>query len=177
LTFELAEARQALTCTPSALMGLVDGLPAAWLDARPADGEWSAHQVVCHLAYVEETDWLVRARMIREDGPIRPFQPVDHGDQTGRYSGLGTAAVARRFADLRAANLEELDAMRLAAGDLAGRGLHPTLGEVTMRQLLATWVVHDHNHMAQLHGAIAAHYVAEVGPWRSFLGILDRVER
>jgi hypothetical protein len=46
-----------------------------------------------------------------------------------------------------------------------------------MAQLLATWVVHDHNHLAQLHGALSSHYVAEVGPWRSFLGILDRVER
>ena len=45
-----------------------------------------------------------------------------------------------------------------------------------LRQLLATWVVHDHNHVAQLQGALSAHYVTEVGPWRSFLGILDQVE-
>jgi hypothetical protein len=45
-----------------------------------------------------------------------------------------------------------------------------------MQQLLATWVVHDHNHLAQLHGALSAHYAAEVGPWRSFLGILDQVQ-
>ena len=60
--------------------------------------------------------------------------------------------------------------------DLTLEGLHPTLGPVTLRQLLATWVVHDHNHVAQLQAALSAHYVAEVGPWRSFLGILDRVE-
>jgi hypothetical protein len=177
LTFELAEARLALERTPSVLLGLVNGLPASWQAARPADSEWSAHQVTCHLAYVEETDWLVRARMIRDEGPIRPFPPVDHGDQTERYAGLDTDGVVGLFADLRAANLDELDTMRLGAGGLDGRGLHPSLGEVTMRQLLATWVVHDHNHVAQLHGALASHYVAEVGPWRSFLGILDRVER
>ena len=85
-------------------------------------------------------------------------------------------AVVERFASLREANLADLDAMRLGADDLWREGLHPTLGTVTMRQLLATWVVHDHNHLAQLQGALAAHYVREVGPWRSFLGILDRVE-
>lgn len=177
MTFDLSEARDALARMPSVLRGLVYGLPTDWLAARPADAEWSAHQVVCHLAYVEETDWLIRARLIRAEGPMRPFPPVDHGDQTDRYAGLGTQAVAQRFADLRSTNLRAIDDMGLVDTDLDGRGLHPTLGEVTMRQLLATWVVHDHNHVAQLHGSLSAHYVADVGPWRSFLGILDRVER
>ena len=176
MTFDLAEARDALQRTPSVLRDLVVGQPKAWLAAKPADGEWSAYQVVCHLTYVEETDWMIRARMIIEDGPVRPFPPVDHGDQTDRYSGLGTDAVADRFASVREANLEALDALRLTDEDLSREGLHPTLGRVTMAQLLATWVVHDHNHVAQLHGALSSHYVADVGPWRSFLGILDRVE-
>jgi hypothetical protein len=66
--------------------------------------------------------------------------------------------------------------MNLGEADLELRGLHPSLGEVTMRNLLATWVVHDYNHVAQLHGALSAYYVDEVGPWRSFLGILDAVQ-
>lgn len=177
MIFDLDEARDELRRTPAVLSDLVDGQPDAWLAARPADGEWSAHQVVCHLAYVEETDWLVRARMILEEGKARAFPPVDHGDQTDRYAGMGTDAVAARFAALRRSNLEALDGLQLADVDLGRQGLHPTLGPVTMAQLLATWVVHDHNHLAQLHGALSSHYVAEVGPWRSFLGILDHVER
>jgi hypothetical protein len=89
---------------------------------------------------------------------------------------MGTDAVVERFAVLRERNLADLDAMELGASELTLEGQHPTLGRVTMRQLLATWVVHDHNHLAQLQGALSAHYVAEVGPWRSLLGILDRVE-
>ena len=107
---------------------------------------------------------------------MRPFPPVDHGDQTERYAGQSTSEVARRFGELRAANLQALDAMGLTEPDLQLRGLHPTLGEVTMRHLLATWVIHDHNHVAQLQGALSAYYVADVGPWRSFLGILDQVK-
>ena len=176
MRFNLEQARAALAGTPSVLGQIVDGLPPEWLAARPAQGEWSAHQVTCHLAYVEETDWMVRARMIREVGPMRPFPPIDHGDQTDRYAGMPTDAVARRFGKLRAANLGVLDSMHLTEADLALRGMHPTLGEVTMRQLLATWVVHDHNHVAQLQAALSAYYVADVGPWRSFLGILGKVD-
>jgi len=177
MTLDLREARDALERTPPVLRGLVAGQPGAWLTAAPAAGEWSAHQVVCHLAYVEETDWMVRARMIMTEGPARAFPPVNHGDQTDRYAGMETDAVAERFASLRATNLDALDALHLTEDDLGREGLHPTLGRVTMAQLLATWVVHDHNHVAQLQGSLASHYVAEVGPWRSFLGILDRVER
>jgi DinB superfamily len=177
MTFELAQARDALARTPSVLRELVAGLPADWLAATPAAGEWSAHQVACHLAYVEETDWMVRAHMILEVGVSQPFPPVDHGDQTERYGGMGTEAVVERFGTLRQRNLADLDGMAIGDAELALQGLHPSLGPVTMRQLLATWVVHDHNHVAQLQGALSAYYVAEVGPWRSFLGILDRVDR
>jgi DinB superfamily len=176
MSFELAHARDALGRTPSVLRALVGGLPADWLAATPADGEWSAHQVACHLAYVEETDWMVRAHMIREVGPAVPFPPVDHGDQTERYAGMGTDAVVERFGMLRQRNLADLDGMAIGEAELALQGRHPTLGTVTMRQLLATWVVHDHNHVAQLQGALSSYYVTEVGPWRSFLGILDQVE-
>jgi len=176
MTFHLAEARDALGRTPSVLRTLIAGLPEAWLAARPGEQEWSAHQVACHLAYVEETDWLVRARMIMADGPMRPFPPVDHGDQTDRYAGMSTDAVVDRFGGLRASNLAEVAGLGVTDADLDRPGLHPALGEVNLRQLLATWVVHDHNHVAQLQGSLAAHYVAEVGPWRTLLGILDRVD-
>lgn len=175
MTFDLAEARAALDRGPSVLRALVEGVPSAWLAARPTAEDWDAHAVVCHMLHVEEADWLTRARMILDVGPGTPFPPVAHGDQTARYPDIPTAELVERFAALRATNVAALDAMRLADDDLDRRGLHPTLGEVTLRQLLATWVVHDHNHIRQLQEALAAHYVDEVGPWRAFLGVLDRV--
>ncbi|HEX2142127.1 MAG TPA: DinB family protein [Candidatus Limnocylindria bacterium] len=177
MIMDVAEVRAVLARTPSVLRLLVDGLSEPWLDSRPADGEWSAHQVICHLAYVEETDWLVRARMILEVGTGTAFPPVEHGDQSDRYAGLSTDEVLSRFTAEREANLSAMGELDLSIASLERRGLHPTLGEVTLQQLMATWLVHDHNHVAQLQAALASHYVAEVGPWRSFLGILDRVER
>lgn len=177
MSFELAEARAVLERGPSVVKALVQGLGDAWLTARPTAEDWDARGVLSHLVYVEESDWLVRARMIREQGPSTPFPPVEHGDQSGRYAGMTAAELVERFGVLRADNLAQLDAMGLGPEDLERRGLHPALGEVTMRQLLATWVVHDHNHVRQLQEALASHYADEVGPWRSLLGVLDRVTR
>ncbi|HEY7331607.1 MAG TPA: DinB family protein [Candidatus Limnocylindria bacterium] len=175
MTFDLAEARAALERGPAVLRDLVSGVPLEWLAARPTPEDWDARAVVCHLVYVEESDWLVRTRMIVEVGPGTPFPPVEHGDQTARYPGVSAAELVDRFADLRAANLGGLDTLDVGPDDLDRTGTHPTLGEVTLRQLLATWVVHDHNHLRQLQEALAAHYVDEVGPWRAHLGVLDRV--
>jgi hypothetical protein len=177
MSFDLAQARAVLERTPSVLQALVAGLPDDWLAARPTPDDWDARSVVAHLVYTEESDWLVRARLIMDAGPTTPFPPVEHGDQSHRYAGQTTAALAERFAGLRAKNLAGLDALGLGEADLDRRGLHPTLGEVTMRQLLATWVVHDHNHVRQLQEALSSYYVGEVGPWRGMLGVLDRVDR
>ena len=177
MSFDLAQARAVLERAPSVLLTLVADLSDDWLAARPTAEDWDAHAVVTHLVYTEEVDWLVRARLIMEAGPSMPFPPVEHGDQSHRYPGQTTRQLAERFTRLRGANLADLETLGVHDADLERRGLHPTLGEVTMRQLLATWVVHDHNHIRQLQEALASHYVAEVGPWRAMLGVLDRVDR
>ena len=58
-------------------------------------------------------------------------------------------------------------------GDLGRRGVHPTFGEVTVSQLLATWVVHDLNHLGQTVKTMAKQYSGAAGRWRDFLPIID----
>ena len=60
--------------------------------------------------------------------------------------------------------------------DLDKRGLHPdpAIGEVTLRQLIATWAVHDLDHVSQIYAAFAGSHDADVGPWKAYLGILLR---
>jgi hypothetical protein len=44
---------------------------------------------------------------------------------------------------------------------------------VSLRQLLATWVVHDHGHLAQVARVQAKQYRGEVGPWLAYVPILS----
>ena len=81
------------------------------------------------------------------------------------------------FADLRRENLATLRAMNLTSSDFDRRGLHPELGEVTLGQLLATWVVHDLDHVGQIARTMAKVYTNATGPWIEYLSILrDRVK-
>jgi uncharacterized damage-inducible protein DinB len=78
------------------------------------------------------------------------------------------------FNELRQRNLEELDGMKLTPELLEKRGRHPDLEAVTLRQLLATWVVHDLSHIGQIVRVMAKQYGEAVGPWRAYLSLLNR---
>ena len=75
---------------------------------------------------------------------------------------------------MRAQVLARLDELVTNESDLERRGLHPSLGEVTLRELLATWAVHDLDHVSQIFAGMAGSHDADVGPWKAYLGILLR---
>jgi hypothetical protein len=78
------------------------------------------------------------------------------------------------FVSVRRQSLADVQQLALTPAMLAQRGLHPDLGEVTIQQLLATWVVHDLGHIHQIVKAMAYQCREEVGPWRQFLTILPK---
>ncbi len=159
--------------TPAILDAWLDDLPDAWLLADEGPGTFSPRAVLGHLILGELADWMPRVRMIREHGDSRAFEPFDRFGFDEMLRTRTTRALLDEFVRLRRDNLHELARVDLDADALAARGLHPTLGPVTMRQLLATWTTHDLNHLAQIARVMARTQDAAVGPWKPFLGILS----
>jgi uncharacterized damage-inducible protein DinB len=170
---ELAEATSTLARTPAVLAALLDGVSADWAHRTDGPGTWSAYDIVGHLLHGEETDWLPRTRMILRHGTERPFEPFDREAMLAADP-VPVEALLEQFAAARRASLAEFSSLGLGPDDLARRGLHPDLGEVTLGQLLATWVAHDLTHIAQVGEVLARRYRDDVGPWRAFLPALDR---
>lgn len=171
---DLADATSVLARTPDVLDTLLVGLRPDWLDHNDGPGTWSAYDIVGHLCHGEETDWMPRTRMILRYGTERPFEPFDRQAMLGQDRQPAEALLAE-FRTARLASLDELAALNLTEADLARRGLHPDLGEVSLAQLLATWVAHDLSHLGQVGEVLARHYRDDVGPWRAYLPALDRV--
>ena len=174
MSFDLPETLDILERTPAALGSLLRGTSASWHDIDEGPDTWSAFDVVGHLIHGEETDWVPRARIILEHGESRPFEPFDRFAQLDRVAGWSLDQLLDRFAELRQANLEMVRSCRLTEDQLALPGRHPELGSVDLRQLLATWAVHDLNHIAQIARVMAKRYTEEVGAWRKYLLILNR---
>jgi hypothetical protein len=170
----IGEATDLLRRTPELLRTLLAGLPESWTDTTdvPENG-WRPHDVVGHLITGELTDWIDRTQRILEHGTELPFEKFDRFAHADRDAEATLDELVDHFARLRAENLARLGEM-VREEDLDRRGLHPSLGEVTLRELLATWAVHDLDHVSQIFAGMAGSHDAEVGPWKAYLGILLR---
>jgi len=171
--FSFEEAIPILERTPRTLDSMLRGLPDPWLRCNEGEDTFSPFDVVGHLIHGENTDWMPRARMILETGDARPFEPFDRFAQREASRGKTLDELLDEFARLRAGNIAGLRALKLTPSDLERRGKHPKLGSVTMRQLLATWVAHDLDHVIQIARVIGRQYTDEVGPWTAHLRIIS----
>jgi hypothetical protein len=172
MPFDLQDAAAHLATTPRTLRSLLDNGRHPWASLNYGPDTFSPYDVVGHLIHGEMTDWIPRLRIIIEHGESRPFDPFDRYAMYEHSRGKSLAALLDEFEELRARNIETLQAMKLDPHTLDRRGRHPALGPVTARQLLATWVAHDLNHIAQICKALAFQYRDEVGPWLAYLSIL-----
>jgi len=162
-----------LARTPPTLDALLRGLPASWTLAHEGGETWSPFDVMGHLIHGEQVNWIPRARIILTHGDARVFDSFDRLAQFTASAGRTLPDLLDDFARLRKANLRELGSLDLTDADLDRPGRHPELGVVTLRQLLATWVAHDLDHIMQISRVLARQYSDEVGPWRAYLRIIS----
>ncbi len=159
--------------TPALLKTLLQNLSAEWIMSNEGPDTFSPYDVVGHLIHGEKTDWVVRAKIILEHGINQPFDPYDRFAQYEASKGKTIEQLLDEFETIRQQNVEWLQKLPLTEEDLDRKGLHPVLGEVTLRNLLATWVVHDLTHLAQITRVMAKQYKEEMGPWPEFFRILS----
>jgi hypothetical protein len=118
----------------------------------PADGEWSAREVVCHLIAVEADAWHVRLDSLwaADSGEEPQWVWTEPGPWDGPGSEtLETALLT--FGTRRAATLERLT--RLDDAGWRRTGMHPTFGRQDVQAVLQTALDHDREHLAALGGA------------------------
>ena len=169
----LPEMTAILARTPGTLRSLLDGLSEPWLVANEGDGTFSPRDVVGHLIHADDTDWMPRVHHLLAHGDTQPFPPFDRFG----YKGASTQPIADMLSEFdraRARSLNALAHLGLTPAQLMLPGQHPQFGHVTLGQLLATWTVHDLNHIGQIVRVMSNRYATEVGPWKAYLGILNR---
>jgi hypothetical protein len=172
MTFDFDKCVEVLSRTPVVLETMLGGLSDDWTRHNEGGETWSPFDVLGHLIHGERTDWMARLAIIMSDRPEKTFVPFDRFAQFEESRGKTLADLLREFREVRAANLARLAALRLQDADFDRTGIHPTFGEVTLRQLLATWTVHDLDHVMQISRVMAKQIGAETGPWVAYLRII-----
>lgn len=173
MKFDLNRSIEILQNTHSVLESLLHDLSESWIVSNEGNDTWSPFDIVGHLVHGEQTDWMERTNIILF-GEDKHFKKFDRFAQFTESKGKTIGDLLTEFRTLREKNIEFVKCLRLTEDKLDQKGIHPSFGEVTLRQLLSTWVVHDLNHIAQLARVMAKQYSSETGPWIEYLPILTK---
>jgi hypothetical protein len=173
MNFSLERSIEILERTPAVLNVLLQGISAEWTSNNEGQDTWSVYDIIGHFIHGEETDWMPRAEIILSENEDKAFVPFDRFAQFENSKGKTLQQLLAEFAMLRKKGIEQLLSKNITAEDLEKKGIHPAFGEVTLSQLLAAWVAHDLNHIAQIARVMAKQYKEATGPWPAYLKILQ----
>ena len=159
----LDHVRTILSTTPTRWHSLTSTLPADLLSRKPLEGEWSAAECLRHLLETERHVFPARARAFLDGKDFTPFDPraQDSGETNQE-----PAQLAADFARLRAESLHLLE--QITPADFSRIARHPSLGQVTLREMLHTWAAHDLMHTVQAERALMQPFIAGCGRWQSY---------
>lgn len=123
------------------------------LDRRPAPNEWTAREVVHHLADSELTSAIRLRLLLAVDGPTIPGYDENAFAQRLHYDRPVEASLNAMEA-ARASSAELLDA--LDEDDWKRSGTHTESGEYSVSTWLELYAAHPYDHADQIRKAAAS---------------------
>lgn len=172
MEFNLNKSLEILSRTPAVLNSLLENLSDDWTKNNEDGDSWSPYDIIGHLIHGEKTDWIARAKIILSDGGDKKFVPYDRFAQFKESEGKSLKELLNEFSAIREGNIKILKSFNIDDEKLGLEGIHPKFGNVTLKQLLSTWVIHDLIHMAQISRVMAKQYKEEIGPWVEYFRVM-----
>lgn len=111
--------------------------------------KWSLLEVVCHLYDEEREDFRTRLQLVLES-PEEPFPSIN---PTGwvierNYAKQDLTKMVQLFIQERKNSIAWLKSLKSAQWDNAY--LHPKLGPMSAKFIIANWLAHDYLHIRQV---------------------------
>ena len=151
------ERRQALVRQyregPAIVEAALAGATDAELDARPADGGWTARETAHHIADSEITSAIRLRRLIAEENPeIIGYD----GNVFAEKLYYGSRPVASALATITAARVGTAEILdHLTEAEWARTGSHNEHPSYGVSEWLEIYAVHCHEHAEQIAAALA----------------------
>ncbi len=155
IQFELVDAINLLNRTPKVLNAQLRGLQDRWVNLDSEDDILGPRHTVEHMVATEETIWISSLGVILELGRV---PQSDEELQPASYSALSMIKLLDQFGMVRRKNLRTLAEWRLTEQQLDFRGSVSDSGEISARELVASWVTHDLSHLAQVSQFLMRQY-------------------
>ncbi len=159
----LEDVQAVLSTTPERGPRLVSTLPIDLLTRSPVAGEWSALNCFQHLLDEERLVFPVRYRAFLAG---QDFDDFDPNHQHAGPDSQTPEQLAAAFTRSRKVSLVLLKHVK--DDDLGRTAQHPTLGTVTLAEMLHTWAAHDLMHTVQAERALMQPFMLGCGGFRLF---------
>ena len=172
MEFDINKSIEILERTPAVLTDLLSRLDDDWSMNNEGDETWSPYDIIGHLNHGERTDWITRMNIILNEDDKR-FIPYNRFAQFKESEGKDLQQLLKEFTELRKNNVEKIKSLDLTDDDLNKTGIHPEFGEVTLKQLLSTWTIHDLTHITQITRVMAKQYKDAIGPWIKYFRVMQ----
>jgi hypothetical protein len=157
-------AQAVLKTTPQRWIRFTEELPAALLNRRPLEGEWSALECFLHLYDTEKGVFPARVEYLLAGQDFPAFDPDKEGSSVDAIT--DPVQIAHEFDRMRRNSLKLFD--KISEADLDRRARHSELGVVSLRELLHEWAGHDLMHTVQAERALMQPLIAGAGPWKGY---------
>ncbi len=134
--------------TAGALAGVVRRARRPLLARRLKPGEWSAVEVLAHLADVEVASAFRIRKIVAESRPVLTAYDQEAWANALRYGRQDAHEVLATFRAVRDSNVRILRSLAPAQGRRVG--VHSEYGPIRLDQLVAHLAEHDLNHVTQI---------------------------
>ncbi len=150
---EWAQILDVLATSPARVAEALERHGAAAFARRPAEGRWSAVEVLVHLHDCDAEIYRPRlARVLAEEFPAIAAQPAQDWVGERRAIDRDPVVALAEWRTQRGAALEELSALGPAAWSRPF--VHSTRGAMTLADQVRQWADHDLSHRRQLFAAL-----------------------
>ena len=129
-------------------------VPAAARQWRPAPGEWSAHEVVCHCADSEATGYSRIRMLVAEKEPLLVGYDQEEWARRFDYHALPLEPALATVASVRLSTTAMLRALPDEAWTRKGK--HTEMGEYSAERWLEIYAEHLEGHAQQIEQNLAA---------------------
>ena len=130
------------------VVGALGGISPMELDWRRAPGEWSAREVIHHLADSETISGIRLRQLLIEDSPRIQGYDQDAYARRLRYAERPMEPALQAFQAARETTAQILDAMTDA--DWKRAGVHSEAGSYSAERWLEIYAAHAHIHADQI---------------------------
>ena len=138
-----------LESTPELIRSLTTTLTVEELRWKPATGEFSFLEHICHLRDIEQEGYRVRIEKLLNEA--QPFLPDIDGDklaQERNYNSQNLELALNEFSQARKQNVRAIS--DLSADQLNRSGMFENVGAITLERLLSMMCEHDHEHLREI---------------------------